>query len=281
MSNDLLLLPIVTTIVFLILATFIVVFTVVFQRRQMENLREKQTMKAQYEQATLQAQIEIQNQTLQTVGAELHDDVGQILSVVKLHLNTLEEENQQTDIQSYIEQSNKLVGQAIESLRALSKSLDGFVVNDFGLVQSIGHELKRLEQTKRFTTSISVEGELVSLGYDAEIILFRIVQETLNNAIKHARATHISVLVRYSPANFKLEISDNGKGFEYAEVARNPLEKTGAGLRNMQRRATLIGSVCTFDSRPGHGTTVRIDKPTAANTPLLHPHSDHHRKSDL
>jgi two-component system, NarL family, sensor kinase len=260
MPDDLLLLPVVITVVFLVLAGFIVGFTLLFQRRQVENLQEKQTLQAQYDQAALQAQIEIQNQTLQTVGQELHDNIGQILTVVRLHLNTLEEENQQAAIQQRIEQSNTLVEQAIQSLRGLSKSLDGFVVDEFGLAESIRHELQRLEQTKKFATDLSVQGEPYALGHNADIILFRIVQETLNNAIKHAHATHMSVRIHYVPDRFALTVSDNGIGFNYTDVAGNSLEHTGSGLRNMQRRATLIGCVCTFDSSPGYGTTVRIEK---------------------
>jgi two-component system NarL family sensor kinase len=264
MSPDLLWLPVVTTIVFLILAAFIVSFALLFQRRQIKNMQEKQALQAQFEQASLQSQIEIQNETLQAVGQDLHDNVGQTLTVVRLYLNTLEEENQQSALQGYIEQSNELVDKAIQSLRALSKSLDSFAIKEFGLVDSISHELNRLEQSKKFATTINAQGEPYSLGYNIEIILFRITQETLNNAIKHARATQISVFIQYGGSMFILEIKDNGIGFDQAIVNNQQLDKTGSGLRNMQRRAQLIGGECVFDSQLGIGTTIRIQKRISA-----------------
>ena len=211
----------------LIIFTFIVAIVLLFLLQKRTNSREKKRIKSQYERAILQSQIEIQNQTLQRVGQEIHDDVGQILSVLNLYLNIVKETNQQADIRERLEQTSDLVKQAIQSLRALSKSLDGFPVKDFGLVESISHELKRLEQTKKYVTELDVKGEPYSFGYNAEIILFRIVQELLNNAIKHAKATQITVLINYDPEKFIMEIKDNGIGFNYPQNVDNHLERVG------------------------------------------------------
>lgn len=259
MPDNLLLLPIVTTIVFLILAGFIVSFSILFQRRQLENLQEKQSLKLHYEQATLQSQIEIQNQTLQNVGQELHDNVGQLLTVVKLYLNSLEEENHQADLDEYIKQSNDATILAIQSVRSLSKSLDGFGLKEYGLLEGISQELNRIGHAKKIITKLNSEGEPYPLNANNEIIIFRIVQEILNNAIKHSQASLITVFIGYSPSKFVLALSDDGIGFDYPQMALGLDKHTGLGLQNIKRRVALMGGELTFRSQKGEGTRVQIE----------------------
>lgn len=99
-----------------------------------------------------------------------------------------------------------------------------------------------------------IKGQKYSLGYDREIVLFRIVQEILNNALKHSGAKIIEVVLDYLPNIFTLQISDNGKGFDYSKVIKNELNQSGSGLRNIQRRATLINLDCEIISETSKGT---------------------------
>ncbi|MEA5459908.1 ATP-binding protein [Arcicella sp. LKC2W] len=244
------------TLIFISLALFVVLFLSFFYKKQTQNLQEKQALKTAYDQEILKSQIEVQNQTLQHIGQELHDNIGQLLSVAKINLNVLEESDN-IEHES-IKQTNEIITQSINDLRALTKSLDGDFVHDFGLEESISHELQRIRKTKRFQTEISVLGEKRKLGYEREIVLFRIVQEVLNNAIKHSKAKKINITLHYFSNNFELSATDNGKGFDISAIETNNINSSGAGLRNIQRRMDLIGGQCKINSVLGEGTQILL-----------------------
>lgn len=251
--TDMGLLAVVATFTFLLLAAFILFFFLLFQRRQEQNLQEKQNMQAVFQQEILQTQIEIQNQTLQRVGEELHDNIGQLLSVAKWQLNMTDDEPTPP-----VKEALSSLSKAINALRALSKSLDADVVADFGLVQSLRHELARIEQTGKCRTHLYVTGEAINILPQKEMVLFRIAQEALNNALKHAQAQNISVRLQYTAHGLLFEIEDDGRGFVADTLKDRPLESSGAGLRNIQRRAELIGGRCVWESNVGQGTRVRV-----------------------
>ncbi len=245
------------TIILLLLITFLFAFFLFFQNRQRKFLQEKAALKTAYDQEILKTQIEVQNQTLQHIGQELHDNIGQLLSVAKINLNILEEsDNAELD---FIKQTNEIITQSISDLRALTKSLDGDFVKDFGLEESISHELQRIRKTRRFQTEISVLGEKRKLGYEREIVLFRIVQEVFNNALKHSKAKNLTIILHYFSQSFSLNINDNGKGFDLENINQKSLSQSGAGLRNMQRRMELIGGNCKISSEIGKGTEVILE----------------------
>lgn len=246
------------TFLMLLLVTFIVSFFFLHQRRQTQNRQDKAAMQAAFQQEILQTQLEVQNLTMQQLGRELHDNIGQLLSVLRLNLNVLEETVEDEGTRGQIAESNQIVEQTIADVRALTKSLDGDFVKDFGFIDSLSHELQRIRKTRRYQTEITTSGTPYSLGYQHEIVLFRIAQEVINNALKHAAATTLTVSVMYEPTNFEITIQDNGKGFDFEGVMKNGMSKSGAGLRNIQRRAELIGGKCTINSQKGLGTTVTI-----------------------
>jgi signal transduction histidine kinase len=181
--------------------------------------------------------------------------------VAKINLNILEETKQDEENKEYIIQTNEIIGQSISDLRALTKSLDGDFVQQFGLQESISNELQRVRKTKKFQTEITVNGESYALGFEREIILFRIAQEILNNSIKHSMAKNIKVRLTYDTETFSLCIDDDGKGFDYESVTSRKLADSGAGVRNIHRRIELIGGTCLIETAPGKGTKTKIELP--------------------
>lgn len=250
----------------IIFLTFIIIFFLLIQKKKVQqNRQEKAALHAQYQQEILQAQIEIQNQTLAHVGKELHDNIGQLLSVARLQLNILESEETPTFTQ--VKEVNDVIAQTIDELRALSKSLDGDFVKDFGLVESLSHELGRIRQTGKYHTEIIHQGEPYRLEGKKEMVVFRVVQEILNNILKHAAAKNIKVLLQYQPETFVLIVQDDGRGFDKAQVLDKTLEVSGAGLRNIQRRTELLGGNCLIESTPGLGTKVQLLLPSPKPIP--------------
>lgn len=253
------------TILVLLLILFIISFFYIFQKRQLQNRQEKASLHAQYQQEILQSQIEIQNQTLQHISGELHDNIGQLLSVARLQLNILEEEEAPTSEQ--VRDINDLIGKTIDELRGLSKSLDGDFVKDFGLEESVSHELQRICATGKYQTEVIIEGEPYRLEEKKEIVLFRVVQEILNNTLKHAAAKNIKVKLHYEPTQFTLNVQDDGKGFDFEELMNREMSQSGAGLRNIRRRTELLGGTCNFQTTSGLGTKVQLQLPIAPQIP--------------
>lgn len=251
---------VVATVIFLLLAGFIVMFIVFYYRRQALNDKEKSIIKSTVQQEILHAQLEIQEQTLKTISQEIHDNIGQVLSLAKLNLNTMEI-TRLDELQEKIIDSKKLVSKAIQDLRDLSKGMNTDHIEALGLVRAIEYELEMIRKNG-FQTELNVEGIMVRLEPQKELILFRIAQEVLNNIMKHAGANAIVVKLGYDTRQIKIEITDNGKGFDLTPLNENDKSNFGLGIRNMHNRAKLIGADFNMNSTIGEGTKVAITIPS-------------------
>lgn len=239
----------------LLLITIIVISAILYHNRRRKHVEEKKIMKTNFEKELLQTQVEIQEQTLKNISEEIHDNVGQILSLAKLHLNTFPA-GTDADVQNKVDETKKLVSKAINDLRNLSRSLHGEKISDIGLKEAINSELNILQNTGEFKTKLIINGNTYKIGGQKEMVLFRIVQEALHNAQKHSAATELWVEMDYQQQQFNLKVCDNGNGFSSA--ALNEKEK-GIGLKSMHNRAALIGGKLRLDSGKGKGTCINIE----------------------
>ncbi len=242
---------------FLLVAVGIIVLVLVYQKKQSQYLQEKVALQAAFEKEILEAQLDMQEQTLKNIAQEIHDNIGQTLSLAKLNLNTIRPEKENAP--EKIANTKELVSKAIADLRTLSKTLHTEAVLSVGLAEAIAMELQMIQKAGVFETSFRVIGIAAPLDPQKELILFRAVQEALNNAIKHSEATEIIVKLRYAPQELQVMVTDNGKGFEAAGT--NPSE--GSGMRNMRNRAKLIGGSLQIDGTKG-GTEIRLTLPIIA-----------------
>jgi two-component system, NarL family, sensor kinase len=244
----------------LILSITILIFFMTYQKRKLRYLHEKQQLQSQFSQTLLQTQLEIQEQTLKNISQEIHDNIGQALSLAKLNLNTMPITNDEA-LQQKIRNSKELVSKAITDLRDLSRSLDTDYVQEMGLQRAIEYEMEIIRKTGTIETSMIVEGTLFRLEKQKELILFRIVQETFNNILKHANAKKIEVNINYSNDGFVLTIEDDGKGVNLQPLNEGENNNFGLGIRNMHSRAKLIGADFNMTSKIGEGTEVKIVLP--------------------
>ena len=201
----------------------------------------------------LKAQLEVSEQTLNNVSQELHDNIGQVLSFVKLSLGMAPALAVDKKDDKIIE-SRDLIAQAITDLRDLSKSLSQDNIVSKGLAHTVKTEADRINRSRLLNVQFNLQGEIFSLGEQRELVLFRIVQETINNSLKHGRAANMKIGLHYSPDLFTLTLCDDGVGFDM-EAA---LAKNGSGLKNIQNRAQLIGSDIMIESKIGAGTETRV-----------------------
>jgi two-component system NarL family sensor kinase len=247
---------------FILFLAVIVIFAIIkYARRQQKHKQEKQFLHSQFQQELLQTQLEIQEQTLKTISQEIHDNVGQVLSLAKLNLNTFEDTESAYN-QTKINDTKQLVSKAINDLRDLSRSLYGDKITELGLPVAIDNELRILKNIGQYQTELKVTGDSYKLQEKEEIVLFRIVQESLNNIVKHAKAKAIHVQTIYRPDIFTLTITDDGIGFDTGALLAS---QTGIGLKSIQNRIALIGGKFSLHSIPGEGTTVTIELKNPVN----------------
>lgn len=259
LSHDIIAIILSTSFTVLIIS-FIIIFIVIYQKRHQGFIKEKADLQTGFQQILLESQLEIQEQTLQTISQEIHDNIGQVLSLAKLNLGTMDI-NQPDQLQQKVDDSKGLIGKAIQDLRDISKSLNTDYVSEMGLVQAIAYELEMIRKSGAFTTSLKTEGLPVKLEAQKELIIFRMVQEVINNIIKHAKASTILIFLTYKPDNFSIAVNDNGTGFDLTPLNAGENSKFGLGIRNLHKRAQLIGAHFSIASTLGAGTTVTLQLP--------------------
>ena len=240
---------------FLVLFALFVLFYFKVKQKQNQLLLKEQITKSEYEQSILKSQLEIQEQTLKTISQEIHDNVGQVLSLAKLNLGTFENTESEYN-QTKINDTKQLVSKAINDLRDLSRSLHGDRITELGLQDAISNELKILQNTGQYQTDLKITGDSYKLEPQKEMVLFRIVQEAINNTVKHSKAKKINVQLKYEPAAFTLMITDDGIGFN---VEALDATQKGIGLQSMKNRAALIGGIFSLHAALNEGTTISIE----------------------
>jgi two-component system, NarL family, sensor kinase len=242
----------------LLVITFLFRFILLYQKKSIAFTSEKKLMETQFQQEILLSQLEIQEQTLKNISQEIHDNIGQTLSLVKLNLNTIDM-GKPAVIPQKVDNSKQLVGKAITDLRTLSKKLHSDSILAAGLLKAIEFELGLVEKSGVYQTSLTINGEPVTLDAQKELILFRIVQEAMNNIIKHAHASTIAISANFAHNHLQLLIDDNGNGFKL------PLEQgdinRGIGLRSMENRVKLLNGQFAIETAPEKGTQIQISVP--------------------
>jgi two-component system NarL family sensor kinase len=240
----------------LFLAGAIIILILSYQKRQQQYLREKQELKAVFEKELLRTQLEIQEQTFNDISQEIHDNVGQILSLAKVQINIMNEsENMSKEMLNEVKEN---VGKAMSDLRDIAKSLSSERIRAVSIHSSVANEAERINKSGVGSLHVSVDGEERKMDEHKKLILFRIIQESLQNSIKHANASQIDIAFAYLPEELVVTIKDNGKGFDAEEAIQ---KNSGLGLMNIKTRASLAGGSSSIESRLNKGTTIKINMP--------------------
>jgi two-component system, NarL family, sensor kinase len=245
----------------LLLVGFILTILFLYQRRQHKQEQELARMKDLFDKELLQSQLEIKEATLKNIAQELHDNIGQMLTVVKFSLAGMRVKPEDPSYET-IQESKQMLNKAIFDLSDLTKSMHTDRIAQIGLVEAIRFEMEMLAKMKLFETSFTLSEGQYHFDAQKEIFLFRIFQEILNNTIKHSKASRVDVSVICSEAGkFSFIVSDNGQGFDVHEKQHSGSRVAGVGLKSMVNRAKLIGAVVNIESEPGKGTSVEVQLP--------------------
>ncbi|MBK7307278.1 MAG: hypothetical protein IPI88_09685 [Chitinophagaceae bacterium] len=251
-----------TSFLLLLLISFIVSIAYKYQQKQNAYFKDIETLKSSHENTLLQSQLEIQEQTFQNISREIHDNIGQKLTLAKLYLNTLDfTDTDKSRLQ--VNNSVTIIGEAINDLSDLSHSMSSEIILTNGLINALQFEAAQLQKTGIYKISFSATGNPVFMDYNTELMLFRIVQEALNNIVKHAAASEIDINLHYMDALLIIEIKDNGKGFLSLQ------DWPGTGLKNIKKRTSILKGNLIINSTHDTGTQIKVQIPSYENNKSL------------
>lgn len=232
-------------------------FLVLYKQKQVRNKLDRQQMEFNYASELFKTRLEVQEQALLHVSQEIHDNIGQVLSFSKFQLTALRSHIGGEQGQELLQQSEKLVGKAIQDLRLLSHSLNAPLIEKLDLEDSIEKELDRIRNFRNMDCVFTAEGEPADLPTEKRLILFRIIQEALQNILKHADARRLEVALHYEDTRLTVQVKDDGKGFHQLPSRQN----ASIGLLNMYNRADMLGGSLDINSAAGQGSVITLNVP--------------------
>ncbi|PWS27581.1 hypothetical protein DHW03_08300 [Pedobacter yonginense] len=249
---------ILATLIFLLMPVFLILYIRLYNKHKRNHVIEKENMKQQFDAEILKTLVEVQDQTMQSIATELHDNVGQLLSLTSLTLNSINLTDQEKAGKK-IENSLSLLSKSIKELRELAKLLHGEQMVEHGIGHAIDQEISWLSKTGAYELKVSNDlFDIQVSSPDKDLIILRLLQEIINNIIKHAQATTIQIDTYFSDNKLFLKVKENGVGFNYDETKA---KKTGMGLNSIHKRIDMINGKLDLDSSPQIGTTILIEIP--------------------
>ena len=244
------------TLLILLMAGFIVVLLYFYKKKQIAYLKTIEIINHDHEKNLLKSRVEVQEQTLQNISREIHDNISLSLTLAKLQLNTLDIHDKNKTGQA-VSSSVDLLSKSINDLSDLSKSMNADTIVQDGLIDALENETARITKSGLIEINTEIKGNPVFLDAQKELIIFRIIQEAFNNIIKHASAHKVNLELYYNTNHIEITVKDDGKGFDPQHVST----KSGAGISNMKTRAKVFSGKVEIKSNLGLGTKVLISIP--------------------
>lgn len=230
----------------------------------------RQRRRQQVQQEFSRRLIESQEEERKRFASEMHDSLGQYLLAIKnwalFGLNSLPKENPAREHLNEISDASTV---ALSEVREIAHNLRPYQLERLGLTDTLEYLIKNIRQTTSIELTTDFDNIDGALPPDAEILFYRIVQECLNNMLKHSGAKNAGITVKRSADNLELDCRDDGKGFEFASARR--ATSSGLGLNGIIERVRILRGTCRFDSELNRGTTVTVVVPVASNPDAADP----------
>jgi len=237
---------IISTLIITLIVIFLIVLFTVFQRRKNQLLHEKESEKKRYEQEITEAQIEIREETLRNISWELHDNIGQLLTLAKIQIQNATPDN--------IEEVTETISKSLQEIRSLSKLINPDFIKNIELQEALQLEVERFNRLNYINASLQIIGKETPINKKHGVIIFRMLQEFFSNTLKHSKASHLEVSLHFKKEQLEIIAKDNGIGFDISEYSLK-----GIGIQNIKNRAELINAIFNFNSTPNKGTVIKIN----------------------
>ncbi|WP_103866940.1 sensor histidine kinase [Aquimarina sp. I32.4] len=241
----------IASIILVIVIIIMISLFSIFQKRKNSLLLQQKEAEKKFETAIAETQIEIREETLRNISWELHDNIGQLLTLAKIQVNIAQDDPEK------LNEVTETISKSLTELRSLSKLINPDAIKNLSLTEAITLEIERFNRMQFIKATITSNEEIEELDNKAEIIIFRILQEFFTNTIKHSKASNLDVDVHYTQDQLVIHAKDDGVGFDHT----NCTSKQGIGLGNMKNRGKLINAEVALTSKKGKGTTIKLTYP--------------------
>jgi signal transduction histidine kinase len=249
------------SVMLLIFIWGIIAFIIKYQNRKLMYEKEKAAQDERHVREMLFTKIEIQQNTMRDIGREIHDNVGQRLTLAAMYIYQLEYEQKETKSGARISEVSNILNESMEELRNLSKSLTNANAEKWELHELVDNECKRVNALNICKVTYTFNTESIVAASTIKSFLHRIIQEFFQNSLKHARCKNILLDFNLSPTELTVRLEDDGVGFDIEQYNGNA--NKGIGLSNMKKRAEFLGISHTLESAPGMGTKVKLVIPVS------------------
>jgi len=243
------------------------------QAARLEEAQQREIMRGELFRRVVAAQ----ESERQRIARDLHDETGQSLTAIGMGLRGLSGKlgARNKEAMGTLHKLESLTADSLKELQRLISDLRPSHLDDLGLSAALRWYANRVQEHSMIGVRVDIVGEECDLDESMRITIFRIIQECLNNIIKHAHATHANIYVRFEEKNVRINVRDNGIGFDVDSRQQQSTSRPTLGLAGMQERAALLGGTVSIQSRPGYGTEVE------ALIPYHHAGVDFHRLTEV
>lgn len=249
----------------LVMAFFVISFVMYYQKRRFEEEKKLNEIEKNYTRMLLDTALNSEETERRRIAQDLHDDIGTMLSLTKLSLNQLSkiigEAGEKED--QIMRKSQSLVEETILHVRRITRDLVPTTLERFGLAEAIEEFVHKLEENSQVKLSFrcNVE-EFPRLGQKTELTIYRIMQELVNNSIKHANGTKIDIDLQMNNKIIGLIVADNGVGFDPETIKENNL--AGLGLLGIESRLAIVDGHVIYEKPEGGGSSAFAQIPLVA-----------------
>ena len=244
------------TAVLLMMAVFIIIFVAYYQQKQAKQQLVFKELQVQHRRDLMEATFRGQEEERKRLAEDMHDGIGTMLSITKMTLNQLEIQvggDQKARFQ--FQKTRSMIDETMTNVRRISRNLVPTTLERFGLLAALEELTDRATDNEREVHLVCPEST-AKFPTTLDLMLYRITQELVNNAIRHARARHITVQLLTFNNEVRLSVVDDGVGFDFDAVMEN--KQAGLGLRNIESRLSVVNGHVTFDVAPGRGSQIHI-----------------------
>jgi signal transduction histidine kinase len=256
-DSEIILIFVSSATIIVVLAVLVVLFVVIYQKRLVAQEMRMQKLENDVQQELLQATIAGQERERSRLAKDLHDGIGSLLSGLKLNLTYQQSQVQDNEDQKrFLDEACNMLEVSITEVRRVSHDLLPVTLESFGLVVTLQEWTDLLQANSDFTVSLEYSGPERRMLPTIELGLLRVIQELLQNTIRHAEANAAHIVLAFGPNEVAVRYRDDGKGFDFAN------SRPGHGIKNMQSRIHALGGSIELNTESEAGFHTQLTVPT-------------------
>ncbi|MBU0763716.1 MAG: sensor histidine kinase [Bacteroidetes bacterium] len=250
-----------------IMISVVMTVGVIFVTRIFKYLSKLEKIRARSEQRVLNAIINTEEKERKRFAKDLHDGLGPLLSTVKMSVSSLSATEQTEINRKILENVESAINEALATTKELSNNLSPHILDNFGLLTAINAFIERMAPLKTINVQMESNLENQRLGYNVEVVLYRVICELINNTVRHASARNLFIDIFLKDESLSVKFSDDGKGFNPDIVLSSSC--SGLGLANITSRIKSIDGEIEIQSSENEGTIINMVIPASVRNSMV------------